>query len=370
MADRASMIEAAKTVVVKIGTAVLTQPDGRLDLNRIHHLAEQFVAIRASGRRLAVVSSGAVGAGMGRLGLTERPTDLAQLQAAAATGQAWLIRMYEDGLREFGLHVGQLLLTANDFRTRGRYLNARNTLRTLFGYGVIPIINENDSVSIDEIRCGDNDHLATMVASMLPDSMLVILTSADGLYDADQNVIPMVDGWSDDLLDFAGGASSRLGTGGMRSKLEAVRIAMSGGVNVVIASGTRKNVLEEVLAAADSGTWFKSRCTALPAWKRWIGHTIKPVGQLQVDDGAAAAVVRQGRSLLAVGVREVTGDFGRGESVSLLHADGSEIARGLTNYSARDIRRIAGQRTDRLPELLGADYEFAEVIHRDNLVLL
>lgn len=370
MTDRASMIEAAKTVVVKIGTAVLTQPNGRLDLNRVHHLAEQFAAIHASGQKLAVVSSGAVGAGMGRLGLAQRPADLAQLQAAAAVGQTWLIRMYEDGLREFGLHAGQLLLTANDFRTRGRYLNARNTLRTLFEYGVIPVINENDSVSIDEIRCGDNDHLAAMVASMLPDSLLIILTSADGLYDADGKVVPIVDGWNDDLLGLASSDSSALGTGGMRSKLQAVRTAMSGGVNVVIAPGSRTNVLGEVLSADDTGSWFKSKSTAMPAWKRWIGHTIKPTGQLRLDEGAVSAVVEQGRSLLAVGISEVRGEFGRGESVSLLDATGLEIARGLSNYSAKDIQNIAGHRTDQLAELLGADFEFAEVVHRDNLVLL
>ncbi len=370
-AARAQIVAAARTVVVKIGTSVLTRENDRIDLNRLHSLAEQFHAIRQSGRQLAVVSSGAIGAGMGRLGLQQRPTDLPHLQAAAATGQAWLIRLYEDCLREFGHHAAQLLLTANDFRQRARYLNVSNTVRTLFEYGVIPIVNENDSVSVDEIKFGDNDHLAAMLAAMLPNSLLIVLSSVDGLQsDAESgSIVPFVDGWNDSLLDLATDSTSRLGTGGMASKLRAIRTAMSSGVDAIIAAGAEEDVLPQLLDARQIGTWFRSRQHSLPAWKRWIGYTVAPAGRLELDDGACQALTTGGRSLLAVGVRAVHGSFRQGETVALTDPDGCEIARGLCNYSAEDLRRIAGQHSSRIAEILG-HFPYSEVVHRDNMVLV
>lgn len=369
---RTAIVSGTETVVVKIGTSVLTQPNDRIDLNRIHALAEQFAAVRASGRQLVVVSSGAIGAGMGRLGLNTRPVDLPHLQAAAATGQAWLIRSYEDNLREFGHHVAQILLTANDFRQRGRYLNVRNTLRTLFEYGVIPIVNENDSVSIDEIRFGDNDHLASMLSAMLPGALLVVLTTADGLHEGGLQgpVVPLVDGWHDRLLEMAETELTARGSGGMRSKLLAIRDALSSGVHAVIANGRRDDVLPAILEGGDVGTWFRANADerSLPAWKRWIGFTVRPAGRLALDEGACRAIQERGSSLLPVGIREVSGDFRQGETVALTNTAGDEIARGLSNYSSEDVRRIAGRRSSQIAEVLGG-LSYEEVVHRDNMVL-
>ncbi len=369
--DRKSIVQAADTIVVKIGSSVLTQDNLRIDLNRMQHFAAQFNELRQAGKRIIVVSSGAIAAGVGRLNLGQRPVDLPHLQAAAAAGQAWLIGLYEDSLRGYGLHAAQLLLTANDFRQRPRYLNVINTIRTLFEYDVVPIVNENDSVSVDEIKFGDNDHLAAMLASMLPNAMLIILSTVDGLHDGSTSgpLIPQVDGWNDDLLRMATTESSRMGTGGMESKLQAVRTAMTAGVNVVIANGTAAGVLSEVLAGDEIGTWFRTQQDALPAWKRWIGYTVAPSGKLVLDSGACEALLAKGRSLLVVGVREVIGDFGKGETVALVDPDGNEIARGLCNYSAQELRRIAGRKTGEIASVLGyANYP--EAVHCDNLVVL
>lgn len=370
--DRSSIVNNASTIVVKIGSSVLTHPEtDRIDTARIQHLAEQFAAIRQGGKRLIVVSSGAVAAGMGRLGLDARPTDLRHLQAAAATGQSHLIRLYEDSLQGFGLKVGQLLLTANDFRNRARYLNASNTIRTLFEYGVVPIVNENDTVSIDEIKFGDNDHLAAMLACMLPDSLLVILSTVDGLHAGSTNdpIVLVVDGWDESLKQHVTSDESRFGTGGMLSKLRAVRTAMTSGVDVVIANGRADSVLKQIVAAKETGTWFRSRERALPAWKQWIGHTINPGGRLLVDDGARQAILQSGRSLLAVGIREVVGDFRQGEAVSICDGSGAEFARGLINYPSHEVVRILGHRTDKIDRILG-HAPYPEVVHRDNLVIV
>ncbi|MFK7821291.1 MAG: glutamate 5-kinase [Planctomycetaceae bacterium] len=369
---RSENVGQAETIVDKIGSSVLTQ-DGsdRIDLNRMQHFAEQFAALRRAGKKVVVVSSGAVAAGMGRLGLKTRPTDLRHLQAAAATGQSRLIRLYEDSLREFGIHVGQLLLTANDFRSRERYLNATNTIRTLFEYEVIPVVNENDTVSVDEIKFGDNDHLAAMLSSMLPDALLVILSSVDGLHrgSVDQPIVSAVDGWDPELLRFATDEASRFGTGGMKSKLQAVRTAMTSGVNVVLANGSTTGVLSAVLAGESIGTWFRSQERSIPAWKRWIGYTVAPEGRLIVDDGARDAILLKGGSLLAVGIKQVTGEFRQGEAVAVVGSAGQEVARGLSNYSSSELGRIAGRSSDLIAGILG-HVPYAEVIHRDNLVVL
>lgn len=371
---RREVVETARTLVVKIGTNVLSKEDGSLDVARLQSLAEQIHRVHETGRRVVIVSSGAVGAGMSLLSLSERPRDLPHLQAAAATGQAHLIRLYNDCLRPHGYHAAQMLLTANDFKTRTRYLNVRNTLHTLFEYGAVPIINENDTVSVAEIKFGDNDQLAAMVANLLPDPLLVILSVVDGLFDADPSdpkskPIPLVERWDDSLLNALVPTRSSRGTGGMQSKLSAVRMATAVGENVIIANGTLPNVLDRILGGEEIGTLFLAEGKTVPAWKRWIGYTVAPKGRLHLDAGARRAIAESGRSLLAIGITKVEGGFSKGELVSLVDAEGREIARGLTNYAFHDLSQIQGKRTEEIAQVLGS-LPYVEVVHRDNLVLL
>ncbi len=360
--------------VVKVGTSVLASPDGTLDPARIDHLAEQISAVVASGRRVALVSSGAVGAGIGRLGLTRRPENLPQLQAAAAVGQAFLIRAYDEGLRRHGRHAAQLLLTHEDFDSRLRYLNMRNTLTALFEYDAVPVINENDTISVDEIKFGDNDRLAAMVTNLLRAPLLVILSVVDGLYRGDPGssgggeVIPLVANLDDDVLGLADDSRSALGTGGMRSKLQAARLVTQAGGSVVIASGKNPEPLTRILAGETVGTLFLARGATQGARKRWIGLTARPRGHLVVDAGARRALETGKKSLLAIGVVEVVGDFEKGDVVGVRDDLGVEFARGLSNYPTADVRQIRGMRTEDARRVLGQTV-YDEVIHKDNLVL-
>ncbi len=371
---RREVIETARTLVIKIGTNVLSNEDDSVNLSRLQHLAEQIDLVRQTGREVVVVTSGAVGAGMGLLNLKVRPADLPHLQAAAATGQARLMGMYEEAFRKHGYHTAQILLTTNDFRTRKRYLNVRNTLYTLFEYGVVPIVNENDTVSIDEIKFGDNDHLAAMVTNLLHQPLLLILSVVDGLYDGDPSnpkslQIPLVKEWSDEILSHAVDSQSSRGTGGMGSKLKAVQMATAVGENVIIADGSQPNVISDVLAGEERGTLFLAQGSSIPAWKRWIGFTVEPKGIYQLDAGACQAIIESGRSLLAIGISSVSGQFDKGDVISITNNQGSELARGLTNYNSTDAQKIAGYRTDKIAEILGS-LPYAEVVHRDNLVLM
>lgn len=349
MADlvRREIVETARTLVVKIGTNVLSSPDGTLDFNRIETLAEQIHRVRQTGRQVVVVSSGAVGAGMALLGLKQRPGDLPHLQAAAAAGQAHLIHLYDACFRRHGTHAAQVLLTANDFKNRGRYLNVRNTLNTLFEYGVIPVVNENDTVSVEEIKFGDNDRLAAMVVTNLLNApLLVILSVVDGLFDGNPDdpasrLIPLVEEWDDSLMDLVHHGQTSQGTGGMQTKLEAVRTATAVGENVILANGTTADILDHILEGRSVGTLFLANSRSIPAWKRWIGYTVAPKGAFVLDEGAQRAITHSGRSLLAIGIVEVQGKFSEGEVVSLQDADGVEFARGLTNYHSRDAKQIA-----------------------------
>ena len=370
---RRAVIDSAKTIVVKVGTNVLSKDDDTLDLDRIESLCDQVLRILDSGRKVVMVSSGAIGAGMGLLKLKHRPKDLPHLQAAAAVGQAHLIRLYNDCLQRRGYSAAQLLLTANDFKSRARYLNVRNTLNTLFEYKVVPIINENDTVSIAEIKFGDNDQLAAMVTGLLDSPLLVILSVVAGLYDGDpaksgSKLIPLVASWDDALRTLAVESKSARGTGGMQSKLDAVRIATAVGEDVIIADGTQPRVLDDILSGKDIGTLFLGKHKAVPAWKRWIGFTVKPKGRFRLDAGARRAVEHQGKSLLAAGIKSVVGEFARGEVVALEDEHGEEFARGLTNFDSREVHSIAGKKTTEIAKILG-DMPYAEVIHRDNLVV-
>ncbi len=372
---RQEVITTAHTVVVKVGTNVITGADGRLDPARLHALTDQIHRLRQSGRKVALVSSGAIGAGVGRLGLGKRPTDLRHLQACAAIGQSFLMHAYQESLEKHGTHTAQILLTAGDFDSRPRYLNVRNTILTLFEWGVLPIINENDTVSVAEIKFGDNDHLAAMVTNLLQAPLLVLLTVVDGLYPSDPkadpaaqklDTVPLIDGA---VTNLAGASRSTLGTGGMRSKLRAARLATAAGESVIMANGTRPGILDAILAGEPVGTLFLPHGSSIPAWKRWLGFTAQPKGKLFVDAGARTAVQQKGRSLLPIGVVKVQGNFNKGDVVALCDAEGVEFARGLTNYPAADAGRIRGLRTDEIGEVLGS-LPYEEIVHRDNLVVI
>jgi glutamate 5-kinase len=372
---RQEVIALAHTVVVKVGTNVLTRADGTLEPARLQALADQLQRIRAAGRKVVLVSSGAIGAGVGRLGLQKRPTDLRELQACAAVGQAFLMRAYEDCLVRHGIPTAQLLLTAGDFDNRARYLNVRNTILTLFEWNCLPIINENDTVSVAEIRFGDNDHLAAMVTNLLRAPLLVLLSVVDGLYSADPSAdpeatmvrtVPSIDAA---VLEKAGGSKSALGSGGMRSKLRAARLATAAGESVIMANGGTPGVLDAIFRGDSVGTLFLPHASSLPSWKRWLGYTAQPRGRVVVDEGARRAVEKQGRSLLPIGVVRVTGSFHKGDVVAICDADGVEFARGLTNYPSGAVDRIRGLRTDQIGEVLGA-CPYEEVVHRDNLAVI
>lgn len=370
---RDEVVLSARTWVVKVGTSVLAAPDGTLDHHRIGHLAEQISAIVATGRRVALVSSGAVGAGIGQLGLPGRPTDLPHIQAAAAVGQAFLIRAYDDQFRKHGLHAAQLLLTHEDFDSRPRYLNMRNTLSALFDLNAVPIINENDTISVDEIKFGDNDRLAAMVANLLQAELLVILSVVDGLCKSDPGqsglgeVIPVVPRLDDAVLGLAGDSRSSLGTGGMQSKLMSVRLVTQAGGSVIIAGGRKQAPLTRILAGEPVGTLFLAGGQSQGARKRWIGLTARPRGRYVVDAGAKQALQTGSNSLLAIGIVDVLGEFGKGDVVGIQDQDGREFARGLTNYSTPEAKKIRGLRNEQVRELVGTVYD--EVVHRDNLVL-
>lgn len=371
---RQEIITSAHTIVVKVGTNVLTRDDGTLDPASLQSLADQLQRIRATGRRVVLVSSGAIGAGMGRLGLAARPSEMRQLQACAAIGQNFLMRAWDDCFARHATPTAQILLTAGDFDSRSRYLNMRNTLLTLFEWGCVPIINENDTISTAEIRFGDNDHLAALVTNLLQAPLLVLLTVVPGLYTGDPNTDPhaqlistieRIDG---DVMARAGAGKSTLGTGGMRSKLRAARLATVAGESVVMASGRQPGVLDDLLRCEPVGTVFLPQSSTMPAWKRWLGFATQVRGRLVVDVGARRAIEQQGKSLLPIGIVQVVGTFGKGDVVAICTPDGTEFARGLSNYPSAAIDRIRGLRTEQVRDTLGTQ-PYEEVIHRDNLAV-
>jgi glutamate 5-kinase len=376
---RQEIMTAADTVVVKVGSRVLTREDGALDDSRVAAVADQLARLRLDGRKVVLVSSGAVAAGIGRLGWKRRPTDLAELQAAAAVGQSRLIESYNKALAPHGLNAAQILLTAEDLQHRTRYLNTRNTLNALFRCGAIPIINENDTVAVDELQIsfGDNDRLAALVTNLLRAPLMILLSDVEGVYDRNpaeegaklMSVITHLDAADSYAKDAVGPARIQLSRGGMGSKLRAARIAAAAGESVVIAAGRRPNVLLDILAGAEVGTLILAEGRTVASRKRWIGWSATPRGKLLLDAGAANAVQANGKSLLAVGVRGVEGNFAKGDVVSLCDPVGREFARGLTNYASNQMTTIAGQPTDRIAELLG-HCPYDEVVHRDNLVVL
>lgn len=374
--SRQEITAAASLIVVKVGSRVLTGTDGLLDAGRIESLGRQIAAVSRSGKQVVLVSSGAVAAGMGRLGLTRRPSELAHLQAVAAVGQSGLIEAWERSLRGHGGHVAQVLLVAEDLSDRARYLNIRNTLRTILEYGALPVINENDTVSTEELRTsfGDNDQLAARVASLLGAGLLVLLSDVAGLFDRHPEepgaaVIPRVNRIDDATAALVRDRPNGLSKGGMASKLTAADIVTEVGGHCVIAAGREPEVLERICRGEPVGTLFVGRETTVSAWKRWLGWSAEARGSIVVDAGAREAIVTGGRSLLAAGITGLAGDFTTGDVVEISGAGGAAFARGLVNYPARELSRIAGLRTERIAEVLGyCPYE--EVIHRDNLAVV
>jgi len=373
-ADRVRLITKARVVVVKVGTQVLADESGRLSSERIATLAEQIDRLAKGGRRVILVSSGAIGAGVGRLKLSARPTELPGLQACAAVGQPYLMTAWESAFGPLGMPTAQILLNAADFDNRSRYLNMRNTLASLFEMGCVPIINENDTTSVAEIKFGDNDRLAALVAGLIQADLLVLLSGVDGLFNGDPRVDQSASrvSWVDDIdsvLGLAQATKSRLGTGGMRSKLKAASLAVRSGTPVWLADGGMDGVLDKLGAGEDVGTVFPARLgEAMPAWKRWLGFSTRPQGSLILDAGASRAVREQGKSLLPIGIAGVKGHFGKGAAISLVDDAGVEFGRGLSNFSSGELEKIKGLRTEQIHKVAGP-VAYDEAVHRDNLVL-
>lgn len=373
--NRKQAVDSAKAVVVKVGTRVLTDHDGKLDRRRITVLAEQLARIAASGRQTILVSSGAVAAGVAKLGLIERPQLVSKLQAVAAIGQADLIQVYEQAFAPSGRLAAQVLLTAGDLRRRSGYLNVRNALRQIHQYGAIAIINENDSVAVAELQTtfGDNDRLAAAVSGLLNEALLVILSDVDGLFDGpptlpSSQLLDIVPEVNKEVLALAVDKVSGVSKGGMISKLRAARLAASYGHHAIIGPGRDDTVLDKIMAGQSSGTLFLPKPRSMRGRRRWIGSAAAVAGTLVVDPGAAKAILAGGASLLAVGIRAVRGSFQRGAVVSICTVEGTELARGLTNYPADEIRSIRGVASDDIPAILG-HCPFDSVVHRDNMAV-
>ena len=367
-------ISECKRWVIKIGSALLTNDGQGLAVQAIDGWVEQMAALQQAGHEILLVSSGAVAEGMSRLGWTQRPHALHELQAAAAVGQMGLVQAYESRFQKHGLHTAQVLLTHEDLADRQRYLNARSTLQTLLGLGVIPIVNENDTVTNDEIRLGDNDTLAALVANLVGADLLVLLTDQQGLFDsdprinADAKLIPEAQAGDAALEAMAAGSGGALGRGGMLTKVRAAARAARSGVLTLIASGDEENVLQRIAADEVLGTRLTPACAPFAARKQWLAGQLQVRGRLTLDDGAVNKLRSSGSSLLPVGVTRVEGDFKRGELVVCLGPSGDEIARGLVNYSAAEAEKIIGQPSSQIEALLGYVDE-VELVHRDNLVI-
>jgi glutamate 5-kinase len=370
-----SLLANARTIVVKVGSSLVTNEGKGLDQTAIAAWADQIARLRHHGRKVVLVSSGAVAEGMQRLGWNKRPTAVNELQAAAAVGQMGLVQMYESCFARHKLHTAQVLLTHDDLADRKRYLNARSTLRTLLDFNVIPIINENDTVVTDEIRFGDNDTLGSLVANLIEADALVILTDQPGLYSADPRkdasatLIRQATAGEAELEKMAGGAGSAVGTGGMLTKVLAAKRAARSGAHTIIASGREQDVLVRLLEGEVIGSHLRAPEMKTTARKQWLADHLQVRGRLTLDAGAAKALKEDGKSLLPIGVTAVTGEFERGELVACVDTHGHEVARGLVNYNAVETARILKKPSGEIERILGYVDE-AELIHRDNLVLL
>ena len=370
-----SVLAQARRLVIKVGSSLVTNQGHGLDHDALSQWAEQITELKRRGRQVLLVSSGAVAEGMQRLGWRKRPSQLHELQAAAAVGQMGLVQAYESCFRDHGLHAAQILLTHEDLADRKRYLNARSTLRTLLELNVIPVINENDTVATDEIKFGDNDTLGALVTNLVEADALVILTDQPGLFTRDPRRYPdaqlVTEAKAGDpgLEKMAGGAGSHIGSGGMITKVRAAKRAAHSGAHTIIASGREPRVLLRLADGEMIGSQLVAETMTLAARKQWLADHLQVRGRLMLDAGAARALTRDGKSLLPIGVVDLAGEFERGEAVSCVDPDGREIARGLVNYNAIETRRILRAPTYEIEARLGYIDE-PELIHRDNLVLL
>jgi glutamate 5-kinase len=375
MQNARECLKEAKRIVIKLGSSSLTHETGRLDLGQIERYARDFSDAVASGREIVLVSSGAVAAGVGRLGLKQKPKTIPEKQAVAAVGQGVLMQVYEKIFGEYSQVVAQVLLTREDSTARERCLNSRNTLLTLLEMGAIPIINENDAVAVDELKIGDNDTLSAQVASLIDADLLLILSDIDGLYtanpktDPNAKLVSCVEEITAAVEESSGGAGSSRGTGGMRTKIQAAKISTSSGIPLVIANSREPHALSRLLSGEELGTLFLAKENPHHFKKRWLSFGAVVEGSLTVDSGCEKSIVEKGRSLLPAGVTKVDGTFAAGEAVRVLSAEGREIARGVVNYNSEDLIKIKGKRSEEIAAILGSK-PYDEAIHRDNLALL
>ncbi len=370
------MSEAARCIVVKVGSSTLSSPQsGGIDREYVADLVTQLCELRQQGWRVVLVSSGAIAAGLSRLGLMRRPADMPSLQAVASVGQVALVETYAEFFSAYEVPVGQVLLTRHDTGHRDSYLHARDTFERLLDMGAVPIVNENDTVAVDEIRFGDNDALAALVAVMVGASLVVLLTDTEGLYDADPRLseeatlLEQVDELTEDVVAAAGGAGSPVGSGGMATKVEAAKVLMKAGIPLVVADGRRPDVILEAAEGTSVGTTFAPGEGGVSARKLWIAVGRKAAGEIIVDDGAKEAVLNRGKSLLAAGVVEVKGTFKVGDTVVLKDRRGASFARGLAGLSSTDLRKVKGLKSAEIGEVLSAS-KGVEAVHRDSLVVL
>ena len=371
--SRKALFDAAERIVVKVGTGVLTY-DRDPKVNTINQLVRNVSWLIDQERQVILVSSGAIGLGVGKVNLKAKPTDIPQKQAAAAVGQPSLMLAYEKAFNRYGKKVGQVLLTRDDLCNRRRYLNARNTLNVLLDWAVVPIVNENDTVVVDELKFGDNDNLSAMITHLMDADLLISLTDIDGFYDKDPQVhtdatlYPLIFDISPAMEQAACDIPGALGTGGMSSKLRTAKKVTTGGVPMVIANGLKPNTLKEIFRGKAVGTLFMPQARKLARRKCWIAFTLKEKGAIKVDKGAARAICKQGKSLLPIGITHVEGNFGEGAMVACLDHEDTPFAKGLVNYKSSDIRKLQGLRTNQIETVLGHKH-YDEVIHRDNLVI-
>ena len=372
---RRKILGKSRRIVVKVGSSILASVEKGLLYDVFSHLTKEISDLKRQGYEIVLVSSGAIAAGMEKLGYKTRPQAITQKQATAAVGQTRLMKIYEDYFSRYQQMVAQILLTHDDLSHRRRFLNARNTLLTLLELGIVPIINENDTVVVDEIKFGDNDNLSALITNLIGADLLIILTDIDGLCDSDPRVnpharcIPLVEEIDADLEGIVGETKSEISVGGMISKIQAARKASRFGIPTVVARGNKEGVLHQILKGKEIGTLILPKRDALSSRKHWIAFNPKPKGDVIVDDGAKKAVIQKGKSLLPSGVMKIRGNFNRGDLVTCLGPRGKEFARGLVNYSAMELEKIRGLRSNQIESTLGYKYS-DEVIHRDDLVVL
>jgi glutamate 5-kinase len=371
---RKSLLSRARRVVIKVGSAVITSTHG-LSKDVVEGIAADICRLVANRHQVLLVTSGAISSGLRKMGLTKKPKSVSQQQALAAIGQSILMMAYEEAFGQYGQKVAQVLITRDDLAHRRRYLNARNTLLTLLDWKIVPIINENDTVAVDEIKFGDNDNLSAMVANLTDADMLLCLTSTNGLYDKDPTLhkdarlIPLVQGLDRGVDQYASAVPGNLGTGGMASKVKAAQKVALAGVPTIIASGIKDGIIRRIFQGEEEGTLFLPRETPLCGRKHWIAFTKSCKGDIIIDEGASVAIVEKGKSLLPSGIREVSGRFSQGDAVNVLNPLRETIAIGMVNYHSGDIKKIMGAKSSEIEARLGFRHD-DEVIHRDNLVLI